>query len=58
MASVAQVLFHHPVFLHRYQVGGEAHIAACSNNPASCYFCQMAKLSIAISSGGLMCQTV
>jgi len=40
-----------PPFMERYFNGAEEHIQTCSNVPADCFHCQMAKLTIGMYSG-------
>jgi ubiquitin carboxyl-terminal hydrolase 5/13 len=51
MASVLQVMFALPDVQKKYLTPGAQHIANCSNNPAQCYQCQMAKLADGLLSG-------
>ncbi len=58
MASVLQVLFSIPEFNQRYQAPGQAHIQTCRDNPAECFYCQMAKMADGMLSGKYSKNTV
>ncbi len=51
MAAVLQSLLHIPALRDRYLELGETHVLSCTQPPASCLLCQMAKMADGLWSG-------